>query len=162
MNNLNDNVPEHFQKYDIDALDLKIIGLLQKDGRIAYSIIAKEIGVPETTIRYRVKKLIDENIIFISAFINAEKIEYKHIAYIELEVEPSFYDKFLHDLVQSQNISYVASVTGKFNIMLEYIYQSNEDLLDFINWIKDKNDVKQLDSKIILKIHKAQYPVKVK
>ncbi|MBW4639261.1 MAG: Lrp/AsnC family transcriptional regulator [Gloeocapsa sp. UFS-A4-WI-NPMV-4B04] len=162
MNDFASNMSDNLQKYEIDALDLKIIEFLQADGRIAYSIIAKEIEVPETTIRYRVKRLLDENIISISAFLNTGKIEYKNIAYIELEVEPSFYEKVLEELIQLKDISYIASVTGQFNIMLEYIYQDNENLLSFINWVRNKNNVKQLKSRIILKIHKAQYPAKIK
>lgn len=162
MNDFASTMSDNLQKYEIDALDLKIIEFLQADGRIAYSIITKEIEVPETTIRYRVKRLLDENIISISAFLNTGKIEYKNIAYIELEVEPSFYEKVLEELIQLKDISYIASVTGQFNIMLEYIYQNNENLLSFINWVKNKNNVKQLKSRIILKIHKAQYPAKIK
>ncbi|MDV2998081.1 MAG: hypothetical protein N4J56_007786 [Chroococcidiopsis sp. SAG 2025] len=55
-----------------------------------YSSVARELDVPETTIRYRVKRLLDENVISISAFINTGKIKYENVAYIELDVEPEF------------------------------------------------------------------------
>ncbi|MDV2998082.1 MAG: hypothetical protein N4J56_007787 [Chroococcidiopsis sp. SAG 2025] len=61
-----------------------------------------------------------------------------------------------------KNISYIASVTGQFNIMMEYVYQNNEELLNFLNWIRTQPIVKQLNSRTILKIHKAQYPARVK
>lgn len=159
---MNDNLPEDLQDHEIDTLDLKIIELLQADGRAAYSYVAREIGVPETTVRYRVKRLLDENIISISAFINTGKIKYENVAYIELDVEPNFFEKTLCELVEMKSISYIASVTDQFNIMLEYIYQDNDDLFKFLNWLKSKKAVRHLTSKMILKIHKAQYPVKVK
>ena len=47
------------QSYNIDQLDLDIIEYLQADGRVSYSLIAREVEVPEATVRYRVKRLLD-------------------------------------------------------------------------------------------------------
>jgi DNA-binding Lrp family transcriptional regulator len=41
-------------------VDLQIIRRLQDDGRMASSEIAKTIGIPEATIRYRLKKMTDK------------------------------------------------------------------------------------------------------
>lgn len=152
---------EDANSYEIDQLDLKIIGLLQGNGRIAYSDIARAINAPEATIRYRVKRLLDESIISISAFINTGKVKHETVAYIELDVSPDFLESDLKTLASQENISYIASVTGEFNVMLEYIYRNNDDLLSFINSLKSNPDVKRLNSRTILKIHKAQYPARV-
>ena len=152
---------EEINSYEIDSLDLNIIRLLQQNGRIAYSDIARSIDAPEATIRYRVKRLIDEKIISISAFINTGKIKYENVAYIEIEVNPIFLEANVSELIAMENISYVASVTGEFDLMLEYIYQDNDDLLNFINSLKSNPNVKRLNSRTILKIHKAQYPARI-
>ena len=144
-----------------NQLDLKIIELLQQNGRIAYSDIARSINSPEATIRYRVKRLLDEGIISISAFINTGKVKHETVAYLELEVEPTFLETSLNQLMEMETISYIASVTGEFNLMLEYIYKDNQDLLDFLNSLKRNPEVKRLTSRTILKIHKAQYPARV-
>ncbi|MEM9483844.1 MAG: Lrp/AsnC family transcriptional regulator [Cyanobacteria bacterium P01_F01_bin.116] len=157
----NDLLPQTISGYEIDQLDLNIIKLLQNNGRIAYSDIARSIDAPEATIRYRVKRLIDEKIISISAFINTGKVKHENVAYIELETEPDFLDDDLNELVVMENISYVASVTGDYDVMLEYIYKDNEDLLNFLNTLKQNPNVKRLKSRTILKIHKAQYPARV-
>ena len=57
----------------LDEVDLQIIRLLQNDGRMASSEIAKTIGIPEATIRYRLKKLIDKEFIQIVAAANRDK-----------------------------------------------------------------------------------------
>ncbi|XGV95226.1 MAG: Lrp/AsnC family transcriptional regulator [Leptolyngbya sp. BL-A-14] len=156
------NTSVDIQGYDIDQIDLQLIEYLQIDGRISYSYIAREAGVPEATVRYRVKRLLDEEIIKISAFINTGKLKYENVAYLELDVDPAFFDSTLQDLVGRKEISYIASVTGEFNIMMEYVYQDNHDLLEFLNFIKGRSEVKRLSSRTILKIHKAQYPIRVK
>mgnify|MGYP001796444957 FL=1 len=157
----NISLTEEIKGYEIDQLDLNIIKLLQQNGRIAYSDIARSIDAPEATIRYRVKRLIDEKIISISAFINTGKIKYENVAYIELDVNPIFLETHISELIAMENISYVASATGELDLMLEYIYQDNDDLLTFINSLKNNPNVKRLNSRTILKIHKAQYPARI-
>jgi Lrp/AsnC family transcriptional regulator for asnA, asnC and gidA len=152
---------ENLQNHEIDSLDLKIIELLQQNGRIPYRDIARSIDTPEATVRYRMKRLLDDGIITISAFINTGKVRYENVAYIELKVEPDFFETVLQELVSMESISYLSAVTGEFDIMLEYIYKDNEDLLSFINWLKKKDVVAGLNSRNILKIYKAQYPARI-
>jgi len=46
----------------LDEVDLQISRLLQNEGRMASSEIAKTIGIPEATIRYRLKKLMTKSL----------------------------------------------------------------------------------------------------
>ncbi len=161
MQNNSNSEKGQFHDSNVDALDLQIIRLLQQDGRMAYSQLSRELGIPEATVRYRVKRLVDDEIITISAFLNTGKLKYDTVAYLEIEVCTDFYGEFLAELVAMENISYISAVTGEFNIMLEYIYESNDDLLRFITWLKQQPDVKRLNSKVLLKIFKAQYPIRV-
>lgn len=152
---------ENLQNPEIDSLDLKIIELLQQNGRIPYRDIARAINTPEATVRYRMKRLLDDGIITINAFINTGKVRYENVAYIEMKVESDFFETVLEELVSLESISYLSAVTGEFDIMLEYIYKDNEDLLKFINWLKKKDVVIGLNSRNILKIYKAQYPARI-
>lgn len=152
---------ENLQKHEIDSLDFKIINLLQQNGRIPYRDIARSIDTPEATVRYRMKRLLDDGIITISAFINTGKVRHENVAYVELKVKPDFFETVLGELVNMESISYLSAVTGEFDIMLEYIYQDNEDLLSFINWLKKKEVITDLNSRNILKIYKAQYPARI-
>ena len=150
------------EDHEIDHLDLKIIELLQQNGRIPYRDIARSIDTPEATVRYRMKRLLDEEIITVSAFINTGKVRHDNVAYIELKVNALFFELTLKELLRMKSISYISSVTGGFDVMLEYIYKDNEDLLSFIQFLKAKTDVLELNSRTILKIYKAQYPVRVR
>ncbi|NJE47873.1 AsnC family transcriptional regulator, partial [Thermococcus sp. GR7] len=50
-------------KEELDTLDRSILRILQEDGRASYSEIARRIGVPESTVRLRVKKLVERGVI---------------------------------------------------------------------------------------------------
>ena len=44
----------------MDKLDIKIIEILQKDGRTPNALIAREVGVTEGTVRRRLKELVKD------------------------------------------------------------------------------------------------------
>jgi len=58
----------------IDQTDRKIIKLLQKNGRMPNTEIAKQTGINETTVRYRMQRLIKEEYIEIAAIIDPMKL----------------------------------------------------------------------------------------
>lgn len=47
----------------LDELDQKIIHILKEDARIAYTKIAEQLQIPDTTVHFRIKKLKKSNII---------------------------------------------------------------------------------------------------
>ncbi len=62
---------------ELDALDRGILRILQEDGRISYSEMARRLGVPESTVRLRVRKLKGRGVIRkFAALINPFKAGY--------------------------------------------------------------------------------------
>ncbi|SEM39920.1 AsnC-type helix-turn-helix domain-containing protein [Syntrophus gentianae] len=55
------------EKRNIDELDARIIAMLQSDGRMSNTEIGKSLAVSEATIRGRIKRLIDDEVIQIVA-----------------------------------------------------------------------------------------------
>ena len=62
------------KKRPLDQLDCQMIELLQKDGRISNTDIAKQIGMSEATVRTRLNRLIQEEFIQIVAVSNPIKL----------------------------------------------------------------------------------------
>jgi Lrp/AsnC family transcriptional regulator, regulator for asnA, asnC and gidA len=57
----------------MDALDFGIVRELQDDGRRAFREIARNLSVPEATVRTRVKRLQDQGVLQILAFTDPSK-----------------------------------------------------------------------------------------
>src|SRR5215211_4085587 len=51
----------------LDALDRRIVAILQRDGRLSNSAIARALGVAEATIRRRIERLVDSGALRIVA-----------------------------------------------------------------------------------------------
>ena len=58
----------------MDELDRKIIALLQMDGRASNAKIAREVGVSEGTVRRRLRKLLEDDVVRVVAVPNLEKL----------------------------------------------------------------------------------------
>lgn len=43
----------------IDDTDVAILEILQRDGRASFSAIARTLGVPESTVRQRCRRILD-------------------------------------------------------------------------------------------------------
>src|ERR687886_2051706 len=71
-----------------DELDRQIIRLLRADGRRSNREIARRLDVPEATIRYRVRRLVESGILKITASVDPEHLGYALTAVISVQVEP--------------------------------------------------------------------------
>jgi len=73
-------------KVELTDLDEKILTLLSEDSRKAFTKIAKELGVPDTTIHFRVKKLRDSGIIKkFSILTSIKQLGFNHYCFIRIQ-----------------------------------------------------------------------------
>ena len=102
----------------MDELDHRIVSLLQVDGRLSNASIARTLGVSEGTIRRRVSRLIQEDLISIAAVPNIEKLGYTTTAFIGLQVRPGKADDVADALAGMAEVQYVSVTTGGYDVFL--------------------------------------------
>ncbi|NWG08785.1 MAG: Lrp/AsnC family transcriptional regulator [Nitrososphaerales archaeon] len=124
----------------VDELDLKILELLQSDGRLSFTEVAKRLKVNESTIRKRVLNLQEKRVIKrFSAIIDSSKIGLNTVAIVGIDVEPSMLLKSAQKLCEIQEIKYVALSAGDHMIMTKI-------------WAKDGKELSRLISERIGKV----------
>lgn len=117
----------------IDAVDKKISDLLLEDGRMSCSEIAKRIGgISERAVRYRIDKLIENQIISIHGNVNARGLGLEVFADVFIEVEPSRVQEIAGMLAKYEAVSYVACSTGDRDISIQVFANNNKDLYNFV------------------------------
>ena len=116
----------------VDDLDLNIIQILEKDGRKSYTDIAKQLGVVEGTVRKRVKNLLDDKMIRISATPNPRELGFNVIAVMGLQVQMSALRHVSQILEAKANVQWLAFVTGRYDLIAIVVEKSTEDLSSFI------------------------------
>ena len=79
--------PSSQRKRGLDPVDCEMIALLQKDGRIPNTEIAKKLGISEATVRTRLNRLIAEEYIQIVAVSNPLKLGFDIVGIIRIQVD---------------------------------------------------------------------------
>jgi Lrp/AsnC family transcriptional regulator for asnA, asnC and gidA len=113
---------------ELDALDLRIIGQLQDDGRKPTAEIARALRVPRTTVARRIERLVNDGIITIGVFANGTRIGLPVHAMILLQVAPTRYDAVVAAIVSLVEIRWVGILSGPFDLLVEAMLPSNEAL----------------------------------
>jgi Lrp/AsnC family transcriptional regulator for asnA, asnC and gidA len=152
-----------YTRLSLDELDTRIVQLLHKDGRMAYTEIAKRLDASEATIRYRVQRLIETGAITIQAYLNPDKLGYRHIALMELQVADLVQaETIAHELSALDMVSYVAFTAGTYDLFLELTYDTQAGLLEFLKLVRGMPGVVSSQTHIVLKLLKTQYSFQIK
>ena len=141
----------------LDEVDLQIIRLLQNDGRMASSEIAKTIGIPEATIRYRLKKLIDKEFIQIVAAANPIKLGFGIAACISIEAEIRKVDHVISQLEKIERVSYIAQMTSVPNVEIETYIETINELHELLSQIEIIDGVMRVETAFIRRIVRERF-----
>jgi Lrp/AsnC family transcriptional regulator, regulator for asnA, asnC and gidA len=102
----------------LDAVDRKILNLLQKDGRIPFSQISTEAGVSEATVRYRVKNLEKEKIIkTYTALLDPVKVGFSTTGIMMVKLDPDLFEQAAQQIGELTEAYHVFQNTGDFDII---------------------------------------------
>jgi Lrp/AsnC family transcriptional regulator for asnA, asnC and gidA len=139
----------------LDSVEVKIIRLLQKDGRMTTSDLARECGVSEPTARRKLTRLLETEVIKIRAVSDPFALGYAAPAYIGLDVERSKIEEASKFLSRYPMIESVAVVTGPYDLLVKAAFHSTAELYDFVLEELTKADgIKDSNSFLVLKSFK--------
>ena len=116
----------------MDKLDYKIVSMLKQDGRLSNANVARVLKVSEGTIRRRLKRMTNENIIRIFAVPNPESIGLHSEALIGIQVDPDKMEIIANKVSKLEQATWVAHTTGTYDIFLWAAVESTEELGKFI------------------------------
>jgi Lrp/AsnC family transcriptional regulator for asnA, asnC and gidA len=118
----------------LDELDRGIIQALRDDGRSNNSAIAAQLGVAEGTVRQRMRKLTEAGVVRVSALVNPEIISEHQLCLIGMKVEESKrLEATAQDVSKLPEVRSVAIVTGRYDLLVEVLVDSNHGLIRFLS-----------------------------
>jgi DNA-binding Lrp family transcriptional regulator len=116
----------------LDSLDYQIVLALNDDARVAASEIARLTGANERTVRKRIERLVEQEVIRLTAIVNPVAFGYVTAADIFLEVDPDQEEIVLQTLMAMPEVTYVAFGQGSFEVSVEARFKDNDLLREFI------------------------------
>lgn len=123
----------------LDELDLKIIEKLGHDARVSNRHIGREFGLTEGTIRSRLKRLLDNKVIRVTAVTNSNRLDNPILAYLWIEADTaSHIEDVARSLCELPEITFVSTMLGRADVLAMTLVQNGNDLTDFLHSTIDK------------------------
>lgn len=142
----------------IDAVDRKIMTILEKNSRTANTEIAKSLKISEATVRNRIKKLEETGIMRNISVFNPEALGYQIHVIVGVEVEYKKIKQVTKKLNESEALFFVGNSTGRYDIMFVAFFRSLEDQYRFmVDEISKIDGILKTETSTILKMTKATY-----
>lgn len=145
----------------LDEIDRRILDLLHADGRMAFTAIAKELGISEATVRKRVNRLTDEGVLHIVGVVNPAYIGRPVTAIVGVHTEGQDVDEIVSKLLEWSEVRHASVCAGTYDLMLEVNVESNEALFHFLTKrLRAVPGVVGSDTSLVMKVVKDRFPTK--
>jgi Lrp/AsnC family transcriptional regulator, regulator for asnA, asnC and gidA len=142
----------------VDDLDRAIIGELERDGRTPFREIGRALDVSEATIRARYRRLVDSGLLRIVAFSDPNAHSKSRLALLFLKVTPDRHDAVVKLLGEHEEVSYVSTVLGPWDVFAQVLVADDAALWAFLQTVvRPMDGVLETDCTLEMKVHKLWF-----
>jgi DNA-binding Lrp family transcriptional regulator len=147
--------PEETLVETMHPIDLKILGLLQKDCRLSFNKIALRAGVSVGTAYNRIKNLEKTGVVKgYSVILDSVKLGYGLTAIILVQAEGGFMEEVEKEISGFSGVVSVYDVTGDYDAAIIAKFKDRTDLNSFIKHLSATPHVRRTMTSIALNIVK--------
>ena len=146
----------------IEELDKKILNVLNRDARMSFRRIAKELRISPTTLYNKVKKLERSGVLkgYIP-LINKESLGYDLMAIISLRVRQEKDSEVQKAIAKLPQVGAVYEVTGDWDLILVCYFKGRDDLTNFLKKELPLSNIERVMTHIVLNIVKEEKRIPV-
>ncbi len=136
----------------IDGINLKILQILEENGRTPNNEIAARLSISEGTARNRIKKLTESNFLKVKGLTNPEHWPDKQLIFILVQLEMT---KKWKDIARSVSelpgVKSVSMITGRFDLIIE-LFLEPHNLINFLtNDLAGVGNISSTESMVTIK-----------
>ena len=142
---------------ELDEVDEKILKILQADGRLALSEIARRLEMGNATIHERVDTLEEEG--FIKAYravLEPELLGLNEVAFVGVRTEAGRFSEVAERLAEETAIQEIHEITGDTDLLLKVRVGNRESLTDVLSDIGSHEGVIETSTDVVLRSVKEE------
>ncbi len=146
----------------IEELDRKILKVLNRDARMSFRLIAKELKISPTTLYNKVKKLKKSGVLegYIP-LINKESVGYDLMAIISLRVRQEKDIEVQKVIAKFPQVGAVYEVTGEWDLILVCYFKGRDDLTNFLKKELPLSSIERAITHLVLNVVKEEKRIPV-
>ncbi|MFC1973879.1 Lrp/AsnC family transcriptional regulator [Chloroflexota bacterium] len=142
----------------LDELNIKIVSELRREGRMPNTEIAKKLNLSESTVRKRIHRMIEQDLIRPIVLVNHSILGYKVEAAIAIQTEPSKLKEVAKSIAELSEVRFVCIAAGEYNIAAQARFKTNEEFSEFLTEkIGQLDGITRIQTSLILNIVKYAY-----
>ncbi|MEY2536178.1 MAG: Lrp/AsnC family transcriptional regulator, regulator for asnA, asnC and gidA [bacterium] len=142
----------------LDDIDRAILRELQEDGRRPFREIGRKLDVSERTVRARMRRLQDDGVLRIIAFVDPLQLGRSVLAMVLVRVEPGAHDRIVETLASWPEVSYVSTLVGRADVYVQAMCRDNDELWDLVSRrLRGLDGVVETETMLEIKVHKFLY-----
>jgi Lrp/AsnC family transcriptional regulator for asnA, asnC and gidA len=115
----------------LDATDRRIIQHLREDGRRAYAVIARDVGLSEASVRQRVARMLRDKVIAISAATYPTNLGFL-TAGVGIKVESGRHEEIARAVAALPEAEFVATCLGQYDVHADLVCETRERLYEVV------------------------------
>ncbi len=146
----------------IEELDRKILNVLNRDARMSFRRIAKELKISPTTLYSKVKKLEKSGVLkgYIP-LIDTESVGYNLMAVISLRVKQEKDIEVQKAIAKFPQVAAVYEVTGDWDLILVCYFKGRDDLTNFLKKELPLSNIERAITHLVLNVVKEEKRIPV-
>ena len=133
----------------VDATDMRLLKHLAADGRATFAEMAEAAGMSHAATRERVLALISAGVVTVQTIVSPGLLGIKGYAGLMVEVEGPA-GPVADEIAAVADITVVAIVLGRFDVLAEASYRDEAHLADLIDQVRSLEGVRQVEAFVYL------------
>ncbi len=136
----------------IDGINLKILQILEENGRTPNNEIAARLSISEGTARNRIKKLTESNFLKVKGLTNPEHWPDKQLIFILVQLEMTKkWKEIARSVSELPGVKSVSMITGRFDLIIE-LFLEPHNLINFLtNDLAGVGNISSTESMVTIK-----------
>jgi DNA-binding Lrp family transcriptional regulator len=140
---------------ELDAVDRKLLNLLQEDTKVPYAKLAKHLGISSSGVHKRVKRLVDEGVIEkFAAVIDPQILGKKLKAFIGISTAPGTCGEVIAQLKNRPEVLEIHEVAGEHDLFVKVITDDTAKLNEILHKMDRIPGVSSSRTLVVLKTEK--------
>ncbi len=146
----------------LEELDKKILNVLNRNARMSFRLIAKELRISPTTLYNKVKKLEKSGVLkgYIP-LIDRESVGYDFMAIISLRVRQDKDIEVQKAIAKFPQVGAVYEVTGDWDLILVCYFKGRDDLTNFLKKELPLTNIERAMTHLVLNVVKEEKRIPV-
>lgn len=136
----------------LDKKDLKLLYYLSRDARQSHTQLAKKVGLAKNSIKYRIDRLMKEGVIFrFTSLVNGNALGFfSYVVLFKFNQDPSKSTQIIDYLRNHKNTIWIASLTGQYDLLVEFEAKSIPHLTKTIYEVADNFGEELFNYKVLI------------